>query len=534
MLKRIALLLFFLPAAGFSALAQTTAISGEVSYVASSNVYVRFANTTDLAVGDTLLFNGQPCLRVVQTSSVSAVTERIGSCDPQKGDEVILEKEVSTPEPEVPVAAVAIEASESADTNAVASVATTEPVKKRRDHADGRISLASYSNYSPDDDEGGYTRLVGRAYVNADRIAGSRFSFNTYLNYQEYIRSDNNPSTGRNTLVNVYRAALTYNAKDSLRFTLGRAINHKASSLGPIDGLQVEKYWGAFYAGALVGSRPNLNDFSYDPSLFEYGVYGGFDKRNGDWWTQATLGFLEQRNSGKVDRRYLYVQQSTSVGKWFAFASGEMDLYENFDTAFATNTFKLTSLYASLRYRFNKQWTAFASFDSRDRIIFFEQFDTEVERLLAEQNIRQGYRARLNYRSKGGWSLGAVFNYRKELNTDNYSQFIQLYGMYRIPGIGGNLSARYGRTTSRYLATQIWSARYSRNFMAGKLYAAVYYRGLAFENTAVDILVPGQHYYGVEANSRIAGAWRLGALGEYSKQGTKRVYRINATLQYRF
>ncbi|MCE2495980.1 MAG: hypothetical protein J4F31_05320 [Flavobacteriales bacterium] len=525
MIKRFVLLLFLVPTARFATVAQNTSVSGEVSYVASENVYVRFSNTSDLTQGDTLFFGGEPCLRVMQISSVSAVTERIGDCDPAKGDEVILIKK-RPPEAEPAVAALVATSSTEVDTAATTEEPEVEPeVKKARpDHVDGRISFASYSNYTPDDNVGGYTRLVGRAYVNADRIAGSRFSFNTYLNYQEYIRSDNNPSSGPTTLVNIYRAAITCHARDSLRITPGRAINHKASSLGPIDGLQAEKYWGAFYAGAIVGSRPDLDDFGYDPSLFEYGVYSGFDKRKGDWWTQATLGFLEQRNNRNVDRRHLYLQQSTSVGKWYAFASGEVDLYENFDTASAASTFKLTSIYASLRYRFNRHWTAFASFDSRDRIIFFEQFDTEIERLLAEQNIRQGYRVRLNYRSSGGWSIGAVYNYRKELNTENYSQFVQIYGMYRLPWIGGNLSARYGRTTSRYLSTRLWSARYSRNFFDGKAYSAIYYRGLSYENTSVDIQVPGQHYYGVEANTRLASAWRLGALGEYSKQGNKRAF----------
>jgi len=535
-MKKLLSIVFFLSILGsVPTLGQVREVAGEVSYVASENVYVRFGNTSDLTAGDTLYLGGAPCLKVLQVSSVSAVTERIGACDPAVGDQVILrvvkkEDNVSS-ETIVPVPTDE-ETLMSSDDSLSSLIKVTD--RPKRDWADGRFSLASYSNYTPDDNEGGYTRMVGRAYVNADRIGGSRWSFNTYLNFQEYIRSDNNPSSGRQTLLNVYRAAVTYQAKDSLTFTFGRAINTKVSSLGPIDGLQAEKYWGSFFAGAIVGSRPDLQDFSYDPSLFEYGAYAGLDRSKGDWRIQATAGFLEQRNQGKVDRRYLYFQESTSWKNWYWFASGEMDIYENFDTASATNTFKLTSLYTSLRYRINRHWTAFASFDSRDRVIFFEQFDTEIERLLADQNVRQGYRARLNYRSSSGWSLGAVFNYRKELQTDNFSQFVQLYGMYRLPVIGGNLSARYGQTTSRYLVTQLWSARYNRNWFNGKLYAGIYYRGLGYTNQISEVEVPTQHYYGMEATGQLVGAWRLGGLAEYSKQGGKRVYRINATLQYRF
>jgi hypothetical protein len=514
---------------------QAREVAGEVSYVASENVYVRFVATSDLTAGDTLYLDGAPCLKVLQVSSVSAVTERMGACEPAVGDQVILRvlKTNDDDSPETTGAVSAVDTSETGSDDSLRSLIEVID-KSKRDWVDGRFSIASYSNYTPDDNEGGYTRMVGRAYVNADQIGGSRWSFNTYFNFQEYIRSDNNPSRGRQTLLNVYRAAITYQAKDSLAFTLGRAINTKVSSLGPMDGLQVEKYWGSFFAGAIVGSRPGLQDFSYDPSLFEYGAYAGVDRRQGDWRIQATAGFLEQRNQGKVDRRFLYFQESTSWKNWYWFASGEMDLYENFDTASAANTFKLTSLYTSLRYRINRHWTAFASFDSRDRIIFFEQFDTEIERLLADQKVRQGYRARLNYRSSSGWSLGAVFNYRKELQTYNFSQFVQLYGMYRLPVIGGNFSARYGQTTSRYLLTRLWSARYSRNWFNGKLYAGVYYRGLGYTNQQTDVEVPTQHYYGMEATGQIVGSWRLGGLAEYSKQGGKRVYRINATLQYRF
>ena len=69
-----------------SVLAQTSSLTGEVSFVTSQNVYIRFQSTEKMMKGDTIFLLVDdfqvPCLRIVEKSSISCVAARIGTCGP--------------------------------------------------------------------------------------------------------------------------------------------------------------------------------------------------------------------------------------------------------------------------------------------------------------------------------------------------------------------------------------------------------------------------------------------------------------------
>lgn len=65
-------------------------ITGEVSFVNSKNIYVKFENTKNIKIGDTLRFINQQkaCLLVKNKSSKSVICTSIFNCNINKGDVV--------------------------------------------------------------------------------------------------------------------------------------------------------------------------------------------------------------------------------------------------------------------------------------------------------------------------------------------------------------------------------------------------------------------------------------------------------------
>ena len=84
----ILILLLFL--SQISAQDESKIINGKVSFITSKNIYVKFINTDDINIGDTLNLqkNGiaTPCLIVQKKSSTSCVCISIKDCKPIKED----------------------------------------------------------------------------------------------------------------------------------------------------------------------------------------------------------------------------------------------------------------------------------------------------------------------------------------------------------------------------------------------------------------------------------------------------------------
>lgn len=518
-------------------------VSGEVSYASGTSIYVRFDNTSGISVGDTLSVAGSPCLVVLYRSSISVVTESFGGCEVSMGSGVQakLEEQVDSEDSE-----------DHEDHSGQEEPDPQEEPESQEELEDegreglrvrGSASLASYNVVSMDGFYTGYSRNVARINFDVENLGVEGLDLELNGNYQQFDyfnrESETPASEGR---FNIYNSALRWEkplneeGSTALRVSLGRFTNRNAASIGPVDGVSSEFEFNQFFVGALVGSRPDFETFGVNPSLLQYGVYGGGLYNTKSTQHQSTLGWMQQTNSGEIDRQYLYVQHATSIGgKLNLFASSEIDLYENFDTAAASQAFKLSSLYLSANYRFHPKWNLFLSYDSRQQIIFFQQYDSEIERLLDESGIQQGYRARIRYNPNRNWSFALGYHRRVRSNNDGFGQNAQLYLAYRnLPWIGGSLSLQGNANLSRYLQSEIGSIRYSRTLMNRKLSFQLYSRYLQYHYVNRELAVNPEWYYGTEWQYRFGNDWSLGILAEYSMQKEQDVMRGNIRLIKRF
>ncbi len=501
------------------------AMVGKVSFVTSNNVYVKFDSTEKIAIGDMLQLKGANCLQVTEKSSTSVVCSVINNCEVKVDDSVSYKVSVKKLEPTEIIGKNPVDSLPSKIIKQEDTYAEKESFYK--ENVRGRISAASYNTFSNLRED--RHRIQTQLSLNARHINDGKFSIESFLSYRNNLSVPEN-YRGRTSIFNVYNLNAIYDATPTLSFSLGRKINPKASTFGANDGLQIEKYFGNFYIGAVGGFRPDFFDYGFNSDLLQYGGYLGVESKTATYYGTTTLGAMEQTNAGATDRRYVFFQHSSTIARNLnLFGSAEMDIFSK--TGSAT---RLTNMYVSARYRFSKAANLMISYDSRKRIIYYETFQSEIERILDDDLARQGIRARLNVRpAKIIWA-GASYSSRFQTGEQNKSDNIYGYiTLTKIPAVGGRLNASYNMNTSRYLKSNIFSVRHSRDLVKNTLNGDFYFRmgDYDYENQNTKYK---QNYYGMALSYRISRSWQFNISGEMSKLEDENSFRFYSQLTKRF
>ena len=515
-------------AIGFQAnlLAQTSIVTstGEVTYSTSSNVYVRFANTNAIQVGDTLFCSTQiPCLVVNAKSSSTCVASIIGSATIAKGQKVLHYSKKNEEEQKPITIATKVDTIQPAP-----SSDTLSPVKKEHAIVRGRITLANYSNFGLSTQTSNH-RQFAAFQLNAKNIASQRISVDVYANYSLISPSLPSKELATKNLFRLFRANINYEFKSGGFVSLGRKYNSKLASLGSLDGLQFEKEFNNFYVGAIAGFRPDLFNFSFNPDLFQYGIYAGYLTQNSEYSSTTTLGFVEQYNKGALDRRFATIQHNGNLGKLNFFVSSEMELYNP-----TFNKMRLSSFFISTRYRITKKATAFISYDARKAIIYY-QSDYQNMQTLEDDISRGGLRIRFNYNFTPKIFTGISANYR--FQNDGANKSANYYGyvrMNQLPGIGGALTVACGLNFSNSLNSLIPSARYSHQFFNQKLDAYIFYRYQKYNYAKYETVTVSNNFYGAGSFIKITNKLRLNIFGEFSSTSTGEYVRFNLSISQQF
>jgi hypothetical protein len=508
---------------------------GKATFVTSKNVYVRFEDTDMIKIGDTLMTpNNTPCLLVSNKSSYSVVCFRLNDCDVKKDDIIIYKFKFETEQ----VVTETEKFEEDVGISFNDSIKSIDKKSRKKSYAEntrGRLSVSSYSNLSDIRDD--THRIVSSLSLNAEHLNNSDFSIDTYINYRQYVNPKKDSLSPNNEL-NVYNLALIYDVDSTLSVTVGRKINYKISTLGAIDGIQGEKFIGKNYVGAIVGFRPDIYDFSFNPNLLQYGAYVGRLTESENFNSQTTLGVAEQRNGNDIDRRFTYFQHSSTIfNNLNLFSSLELDIFNKVNDTLNTTTNnnpRLTNLYVSARYHFSRGINASLSYDSRKRVIYYKTYESDIERILDEDIARQGIRARINI--KPFKYVFSGFSYSKRFQSDNENKSDNLHGYLsfsKIPVVQGRISLTYNLNSSNYLDSNIASLRYSNDFWDNRLSADLYYRIVNYKYKS-DIPKFNQNYFGADLSYFIDRTLAFSLSGELSSYSQETNYRINARLVKRF
>jgi hypothetical protein len=459
---------------------------GAISYVTSQHVYVKFASTKDLAVGDTLFINKNgkliPALKIATLSSISCACEPLAKMNLAVGDKVgpgrkSAHAEVPVITPAVPVT----QLSPKTDTTAVQKA----PAQQIKQRIDGRISIASYSGFS-NTPAATTEKLQYTFSLNARNIGGSGLSAETYVIFVHKINEWDKVKADIFNGLKIYNLSLAYDIGSHSRVMVGRKINPKFSNMGAVDGLQYELKIKSFTAGVIAGFRPDYANYGFNSNLFEYGGFLYQEHAGKQINFQNTLAFIQQNNNGKTDRRFAYFQHSNSLlPNLNFFGSVECDLYQKvFNTTDSTytenNSPRISNLYLSLRYRVMSRMSLSVSYSNRQNILYYETYKSYLEKLL-ETATQQGYLFQVNYRPVNSLTIGVNAGYRFQNTDARDSKNVYGYASWMIPGLKTTTTGSVTWIDGSYLSGKIYSLGLSRDLARGKLNAGINYRYVDYQ-----------------------------------------------------
>ena len=472
MRSSLKILIVLIAVSSFAQQSDETILIGTVSYISAQNIYVKFENTDGIEIGDTLFIQDNsdiiPAITVEHRSSTSCAGVSITNIKIKVGTNLL---------------AFVINDSQTDDSTVinetipVESVVTPVVLEKANDISpqldeslssiSGKLSLQSYSNFSNQKNSYDYQRWRYTFRLNANHIGNSGFSYSHYLSFAYRASDWSKISSNLSEAIRVYDLAMKYNFNDATFLWFGRHLNNKISNISTIDGLQFETGVDEWSFGAAVGSRPDFKNMGLNTKLFEYGAYVNRADILANGNMQNTLGYFEQTNNFKTDRRFLYFQHSNSaIENTRIFLSTEVDLFKK-EMGENKTDFSLTSLYTSVNIRPSDIFSIFLSYDARKNVIYYETFKTLVDSII-ENETRQGFRTRVTLRPVRNLFLGANYGYRFRKGdlkpSNNYGGYITYS---QIPGIETSATVSFNKLSSSYVEGDIWSASLSKPIVYG-------------------------------------------------------------------
>jgi hypothetical protein len=458
-------------------------LTGQVSYISSQNIYVRFKSTEGITAGDTLykVSNGTliPVLIVTNLSSTSCICTKLSAISPDLTESIIAIKKGNINKPEKKV----IEE----EANAIPVLADTAISAKNKSRENttkqkinGSISAISYSDFS-NSPAANSQRYRYTLSLDASHIGNSKFSAESYISFRYKEGDWGEVQNNVFNALKIYGLSLRYDPNNTTQISVGRKINPRISSMSALDGLQVEKSFGKFAVGALVGTRPDYTDYSFNKDLFQFGGYLAFNKKTTKAYTENSLAFIQQMNHWKMDRRFLYFQHSSSLLKnLYFFGTFEVDLYElkhdTLNNDLPKTTFSPTGIFLSLRYKLTRKISLAASYDARKNVMYYETYKSFIDKTI-ENEMRQGLRLQLNYRITGNMIFGLQSGYRFLKSDRHPSKNVNGFLTYsQIPGIklSATLSATY--LESNYMNGNVYGLSLVRDLLKGKIQTGIGYR----------------------------------------------------------
>ena len=483
MRKYILVLLILLSLMKLSGQSVKTLVEGKVSYITSQNIYAKFEQSGMVKPGDTIFIRKDekliPLFLAESVSSTSCVGKPIAPIEIKVSDLVIVKSSIpikseltKLSENEKAIIPELQDTTKITGAIPISNTALYKPAIGQKIR--GRISESSYSSFS--NSSALNQRFRYSISLAADHIAGSKFSTDTYvmftyrLNYWSEVKKD------IFNALKIYSFSVKYDLNPQTHFLVGRNINLHLASVGAIDGFQVETSVKNLTFGAVAGTNPDYQNYSFNPNLFEYGGYISHTLTNSTGRLVNSFAFLQQTSHGKTDRRFAYFQQENSLIKNLnLFASCELDLY-TIRNGIPTNTVSLTSLFLSLQYRFSRRLSVFASYDERKNIIYYETYKTFLDQLLADVS-RQGYQLRINYLPIRFVNFSATGGYRYQkndpypmLNANGFLTFPQ------VPFINASVSFSTNWMNTSYVNGIIYGIRIYRDIIPTKLSTGIFYR----------------------------------------------------------
>ncbi|MEY4954515.1 MAG: hypothetical protein RI981_600 [Bacteroidota bacterium] len=497
---------------------ENSVITGLISYISKNEIYVRFPTTQDLIIGDTLSVwdnqNWQKALVIESLSSQSCKARNFSSIKLDIGAKIHFTPKITT----------TINKKNDYALVPYLDVAKKEEKKSivntKIQQIDARISVST--NGSRVKNARDFDRFRTTASLDIHHIQDSRLSLESYITFNHKLGTPINDSTFRNDF-KIYALALSYASEKGVIISLGRKLNNRLANMGAIDGLQVEKSFRKFTWGTFAGTRPDVQDYSFNKELTQFGGFLAHESETTNGPIQTSLAFAEQKFKSATDRRFIYFQHSNAYLKNLQlFYSVECDLFQHVDSV-QTNRWDLTSMYLSLRYKASNKLSFTTSYDNRKNIIYYESYRNFLDQLL-NQETRQGFRMQMNYRVHPLAYLSLSGFYRYQSNRpDPTKNYVANLSISQIPKLQASVNLNFNYMDTYYFSGTIWGASVNKDLFKGFLSTEFSYRKVDYLFVNKEQGTLNQHIWGASVN--MYGKKRTSLMLSY--EGT-----IEPTIQY--
>ncbi len=451
------LLLALLAVMSFKLQAQTERTIGvAVSYISSGSIYLNAGREKGFAQGDTvtLVHGSQVRARgviIAVSSSSSAVHLLVPSTGQGSNSIVVGDSAYVTKVVALQVSDPTLQAAPPARQSEVAQERIVRSAGEPSNNIiSGRVALqyaqAGFSGAAPDFSQPSvYTRL------NISRLFGTGMNFSFFARTYENASLRTYEDGGRYRF-RLYDFTLSYDDVHAVvGWSAGRVTSVFMGGLGQIDGAQVYMRAGAFSVGVLAGFQPDYRTSSLDThqqkgALFAH--YGWEGQQYSRW--DATVAYGRQLYNGKLDRDFLYVQNTARLGlDLFLYQSTEIDLHVMEDGV-PTTKFRLTNTYATVSYVPLSWLSASAGFDATRNIYLLESMKSLPDSLF-DHALREGYRGSVSFRIPFNITLTAMGRFRPASGLERTTR--SLGGGVRIVDLAGsgiNIGGQYNDLTGIY------------------------------------------------------------------------------------
>lgn len=538
-MKNIIYIFLFFILSLFSLIAQTKVEEreGTITFISSQYIYVKFDNTEEISIGDTLFSKAgsslEPVLKIEFTSSKSSAGILINGKELKVNDKLFAFVEIEIQNEEKKDTAANLELTDQPSGEVIPNKVYRNSSSRKKSGLSGRISVQSHSNFSNNEGSIDYQRWRYTVSVNADRIAESNLSLSSYINFNYRADDWNNISTDVWRNLKIYDLALKYDFNESTQIILGRHRNRNISNIGSIDGAQFKKRFNAYYTGVVIGFRPDFSDLNFNSDLFEFGGFIGRSDTLGNGIMENNLAFMQQTNNLKTDRRFIYLQHSNNILEdTYLFGSSEVDLYKKILEA-ESNELILTSIFFSVRYSPARFFSGTVSYDARKNVVYYETYKNFIDSLF-ENETRQGLNVRTNFRLFNNLFIGLNGGYRFRnddiKSTKNLGGYLSYSG---IPVIESSIAINYNKLFTNFVESSVSGVRISKNLFNNIADLSLGYRRSEYELTT-STFTSVQNIFSIDISARFSRTLSLSVSYEGVFEKVKTTGRIFAGLTTRF
>ncbi len=458
-------------------------LTGKVTFISSQFVYLRFESIEKINLFDTLYdFSNLPAAVVNFKSSSSVAAKPLKQL--QIGDSVFaiikIQDEVKINHLDtLALIDSSLESKNFADKNIVSNELEFKPKSYRL-----RISGQSYGDLTDFDNTTRYRYTLD--YRN-DKFLVDNSSFESYFIFNINQKKTSGPNKLQDFL-KVYQLELETRLNENNVIKLGRGLNNYLYSIGSVDGLQYQINSGNTILGVILGSRPDYLTYWFNFKLLQAGIFINRSDSIFSSQMENTIGFIEQTNNLKPDRRYVYFQHRNNIFPFTnLFFSSEIDFFQ-INKGIVSKRLNLTSLYSLINIRLHRNLSFNISYDSRKNVYFLESFKGTIDTLI-ENELRQGFRISAFLRPINTLFLNLFYSQREidkdKKATNNYGITV---GSSLLPFINTSLSFNFSQYNTSLIKGSNYSVYASKNIL-DNLMMTTNFRLYEFKNIQIERLI---------------------------------------------